>query len=148
MLFTYKELFLISFSYTKDKMLAEDAVSETFLKLIKKIHTIKNDKNLNGYLRTIVINESLDILRKRKREVFPGAEYFDKCEVGDSQHQQVKLLLEMLDDNQRKVLLLWQYDFTLREISEKTDFTVNQVRLLLKRAKENFAGYYHKFKGL
>ena len=43
MLATYKNLYLLSYSYLKDHMLAEDIVSETFIKLIEKIHTIKNE---------------------------------------------------------------------------------------------------------
>ncbi len=154
MLLTYKELFLISYGYVKDKMLAEDAVSETFLKLITKIHTVKNDKNLNGYLRTIVINQSLDILRKRKNEVFPGDVFFamrpanggaeNKASGILTEDYYVRQTLESMDSNQCEVLLLWQYDYTLHEISQKTDFTVNQVRLLLKKAKLNFSEKYHK----
>lgn len=144
MLLTYKELYLISYSYTKDSGLAEDAVSETFIKLMTKIHTVKNEKNLNGYLRTIVINQSLDILRKRKREVYPGDDFF-ATQTYEQNEQNLQPILDEMQPNQCEVLLLWHYGYTLNEISQKTDSTVNKVRLLLEKAKTNFTAIYHKF---
>ena len=149
MLLTYKNLFLLAYGYLKDKMLAEDVVSETFLQLIKKVNTIKNEKNLNGYLHTIIINKSLDLIRKRKREI-----YFDDnvssalvADVG-SERLTVCAALSILDSNEREVLLLWNYGYTLNEISAKKNFTVNQVRLLLDKAKKSFFEKYHKNKAV
>lgn len=145
MLLTYKDLFLLSYSYLKDRMLAEDVVSETFVKLIEKVHTIKTEENLNGYLHTIVINKSLDIIRKRKKEVY--VELNDSTELSENFNDDktnARLILSMMDRSEREVLLLWNYNYTLNEISDKTNFTVNQVRLLLKKAKKNFSIEYHK----
>lgn len=146
MLLTYKNLFLLAYSYLKDKMLAEDVVSETFIKLIEKVHTIKNEQNLNGYLRTIVINKSLDLIKKRKHDFFPGDEVLGlKAVELNNEKTTAQLVLSELNNNEREVLLLWHYGYTLNEISDKTGFTVNQVRLLQKKAKENFIEKYHKF---
>jgi len=145
MLLTYKNLFLLAHSYLNDKMLAEDIVSETFIKLIEKCHTIKNEQNFNGYLRTIVINKSLDLIRKRKHDFFPGDEVLClKAAEQDNGQIYVRQALSFLSGNEREVLLLWHYGYTLDEISKKTGYTINQVRLLLKKAKENFVEKYHK----
>jgi len=149
MLLTYKSLYSLSFHYLKDHMLAEDAVSDAYLKIVEKIHTIRNEQNLNGYLRTIVINRSFDILRKRKKEFsIDGEEAADDQQMrlaeSDEDSKYVKDTLLVLNSDEREVLLLWQYGYTLREISDKTNFTINQVRLLLDKAKRNFSEKYHK----
>jgi len=149
MLLTYKNLYSLAYSYVKDHMLAEDAISETYMKLIEKIDTIKNDKNLNGYLRTIVINKSLDILRKRKKEFCMEDEILDSQPEKSSTNmdsQYVKYILSKIPSAQREVLLYWQYGYTLRETAQKTGYTINQIRLLLDKAKKTFFEKYHKNK--
>lgn len=147
MLLVYKDLFLLSYSYLKDKMLAEDVVSDVFLKLIEKCHMIKNEQNLSGYLKTITINKSIDILRKRKNDYFPGEETINRIAAEPNGKQEyVRLILSMLDAPLREILLLWQYGYTLNEMSKMTNLTVNQVRLLLQKAKESFSEKYHKYK--
>ena len=144
---TYKDLFRLAYSYLKDKMLAEDVVSETYIKVIEKIHTIKNEQNLNGYLRTITINKSLDILRKRKKElIVDSEEAAEQTEqsAANADTQYVRFILSKLGCIEREVLLLWQYGYTLSEISVKTDHTINQVRLVLDKAKKSFSETYHK----
>jgi len=147
MLLTYKDLLWLSYSYLKDKMLAEDIVSETFIKLFEKIHTIKNEQNLSGYLRTIVINKSLNLIRNRKREVYVDDQILGQkmpaCGLSE-EDDNVRYVLSMLNDAERDVLLLWSYGYTLNEITKKTGYTVNQVRLLLDKGKKNFFEKYHK----
>ena len=145
MLLTYKDLFLLAYGYLKDKMLAEDVVSETFLKLIEKAGAIKNDQNLRGFLNTIAINRSLDIIRKRKREVcLENAELDRRTDGTDTEQIKVRTALSEIENTKREILLLWYYGYTLHEISAETGSTVNQTRLLLKKAKKNFLREYHK----
>ncbi|MCL2177222.1 MAG: sigma-70 family RNA polymerase sigma factor [Firmicutes bacterium] len=151
MLLAYKDLFRLSLGYVKCKMLAEDIVSETFVSLIQKIHTIKNEQNLAGFLRTIVINKSLNLIKRRKFETQPdekqGDVFSDTTKYSFSGRQiekdfVVREILQNLDEPKRKVLLLWSYGHTLTEIVDITGNTINQVRLLLEKAKQNFVAEY------
>ena len=145
MLLTYKNLYLLSYSYLKDHGLAEDVVSETFVKLIEKIDTIKNEQNLNGYLRTIVINKSLDVIKKRKKELSVEETVMDVSAKGNNAEDSVvRYTLSQLKSTERETLMLWQYGYTVKEISAKTNLTINQVRLLLEKAKKSFFQKYHK----
>lgn len=149
MLLTYKSLYSLAYTYLKDQMLAEDVVSDTFIKLIEKVHTIKNEQNLTGYLRTIVINKCFDTIRKRKKEFFVDEQAIEVRPANtltSSDTKNVRIALSQLSKVEREILLLWQYDYTLKQISEKTGFTMSQVRLLLQKAKEKFATKYHKNK--
>ena len=150
MTLTYKDLLWLSYSYLKDKMLAEDVVSETFIKLIEKIHTIKNEQNLSGYLRTIVINKSLNLIRNRKKEVYVEDKVLDR-EISISglseEDEDVRYILSVLNEAERVILLLWSYGYTLSEIVKRTGYTINQVRLILDKGKKNFFEKYHKLIG-
>ena len=65
-----QKMFYIAFSILKDKSAAEDAVQDSFVKLIKNISRIKNptsDKT-KAYIIKTIKNTTIDIYRKRKRE--------------------------------------------------------------------------------
>jgi len=150
MLLVHKDLLYIAYGYLKDTHLAEDVVSETFVTLIEKIHTIKNDSNLGGYLRTITINKSLNLIRKRKKEFFTDGGELVSHEigiyVGNKQDDMVRYCLVQLQPPiLREAFLLWSYGFTINEISGKTGLSVSQVRTVLEKAKQSFLRKYRKF---
>ena len=149
MLSTYKDLYRLAFGYMKDRGLAEDIVSETFIKLIEKIHTINDEQNAMGYLRTIVINKSFNLLKKRKFEFSTEPEWFDEAHARETTDEQecVRIVLGTLNDNEREVMVLKSFGFTLYEMVAKTGYTINQVRLLVEKGKKNFFEKYHKLKG-
>ena len=49
----------------KNREEAEDIVQYCFIKAFEKIHQLKEDANLGGWLKRIVINKSLDIARSK-----------------------------------------------------------------------------------
>jgi len=119
MLLAYKDLYFLAYDYLRDKMLAQDAVSETFVRLLEKVHTLKDDRSLNGYLRTVVINIALDMLRKRKREVFLEDARPDWAAGGINDEQiAVRLILASLKKDERETLLLWYFGSLPRVLSE------------------------------
>ena len=146
MLLTYQDLYRLSYGYLKDRMLSEDIVSETYIKLIEKIHTIRSDQNALGYLRTIVINKSFNLLKKRKHEFSAETEWFDNSQANAATEEQayVRFVLSTLDETEREIILLKSFGFTLHEIVEKTGYTINQVRLLIDKGKKNFLEKYNK----
>jgi len=146
MLLLYKDLFWLSYSYIKDKMLAEDIVSETFIKLIEKIYTIKNENNLNGYLRTIVINKSLNLIRDRNKEIVSEDIFLEQFSSDNQLDEDlhIRYALSTLTEKERELLLLHSYGYTLKEISKKTKYTFSQVRTLLEKAKNIFLQVYRK----
>jgi len=146
MLLTYQDLYRLALGYLKDRMLAEDIVSETYIKLIEKIHTIRSDQSAIGYLRTIVINKSFNLLKKRKYEFSAEIEWLDASQAKESTEEQayVRFVLSTLDEAEREIMLLKSFGFTLNDIVEKTGYTINQVRLLIDKGKKNFFEKYHK----
>lgn len=50
----------------KNKMSAEDAVHEGFIKAFDKISSLKNPEVIEGWLKRIIINEALQFVKKEK----------------------------------------------------------------------------------
>lgn len=47
---------------------AEDAVQEAFVKAFRSIHSYRGDASFGSWLKRIVVNQSLNILKKRKQD--------------------------------------------------------------------------------
>src|SRR5512136_394803 len=64
-----KQMYNTSLRIVRDSMLAEDIVQESFLKAYKSLPGFRNEVPFVIWLKRIVINKSLDELRKNKHEV-------------------------------------------------------------------------------
>lgn len=62
----------LAFRYTSDINDANDLVQDTMYKAIKKRHLYKEGTNLKAWLATIMKNNFINTLRKKKRVSHPG----------------------------------------------------------------------------
>jgi RNA polymerase sigma factor (sigma-70 family) len=63
----YKRLFLIGYSITRDKFLAEDVVQETFIKVFNKADTLEEEGKIGAWLSVIATRTAIDIARREKK---------------------------------------------------------------------------------
>lgn len=57
----------VCFRYVGDEMTAEDVMVEGFLKVFGKIDQFSGEGSFEGWMRRIMVNEALGLLRKRKQ---------------------------------------------------------------------------------
>lgn len=62
-------MFTVAVRYVKDSFTAEDIMQEAFIKAFKKINSYKEEVAFGAWLKRIVINQSIDWLKKRKLEL-------------------------------------------------------------------------------
>ncbi len=62
----YKAMYNTSYRILNNRMEAEDAMQESFLKAFDKIETYSGKVSFGAWLKRIVINQSLDELKKNK----------------------------------------------------------------------------------
>ncbi|MDF1661621.1 MAG: sigma-70 family RNA polymerase sigma factor [Planctomycetota bacterium] len=126
---------------TGDRESAQDAVQETFLKLLDQPRSKVEDR-LAPWLFTVCRNRALDTLRKGKRmksveqQSILSAEPapFHKTEQEEETHH-VMTLVGHLPKNQQEVLRLkFQSGLSYREISEVLGLTVSNVGVLIHTA--------------
>jgi RNA polymerase sigma factor (sigma-70 family) len=60
------KMYSICYRYVKDRMLAEDILVSAFMKVFDKIDQFKNEGSFEGWVRRIIVNESLTNLRKTR----------------------------------------------------------------------------------
>lgn len=64
-------MFTIACRYLKNEEDAKDAMQDGFLKAFSKIERYTSEATLGSWLKTIIINQCLDYLKKRKLEFVP-----------------------------------------------------------------------------
>lgn len=134
----------VAFRYVKERFLAEDIMQIAFVKAFKNIHNYKNEVAFGAWLKRIVINQSIDQLKKNKLELVSINEEITSIKQDDNWQVEDEVSIEEiiseinnLKEKYRLVLslyLLEGYDHS--EISEILNITVNTSRTHLLRGKK------------
>ena len=147
-----------AYGYLKSKSEAEDAVQDGVLSAYKKLDTVRDVEALNSWIRRIIVNKALDILRKNKRmpefygnvddvvtyscagllnqplwsEILSPEQDIMKKE----NLQQLRDAIECLEDIYRIPLLLKAYEeFSIKEIAELLEISESNVKVRIHRAR-------------
>lgn len=138
-------MFNTSYRIVADAHEAEDVMQEAFLKAFDKIETYSGKVSFGAWLKRIVVNQSLDILRKNRHRLIPIEEaemdVSEDKEENSIEDEKLKIELvqksiEELPEGYRIVLslhLLEGYDH--QEIAEILQITNSTARSQYARAR-------------
>ncbi|MDP2113348.1 MAG: sigma-70 family RNA polymerase sigma factor, partial [Bacteroidota bacterium] len=107
----YKPMYNICLRMVGSQVEAEDVMQEAFLNAFTKIDTYQGVVSFGAWLKKIVINRSLDHLKKRKvkfeelNEKIPDEEPVS-IEISEIQMEKLKNAIQQLPDGYRVVLSL------------------------------------------
>lgn len=149
----YKNLLLKkAWDILHDYMLAEDAVSEAYLRIYRNLHKIDDpDANRSvAFMVTITRNAALtlrgkaDIVQEQQDDA--ASEYDLEQSVLDSlASQRAYAILGGIDEESRNIFVLkFAYDMSHRDIAESLGLTENNVTVKLHRAKKKVADLLRK----
>lgn len=136
-----------SYRIVNNPMEAEEVMQDAFLLAFRKIDTFKGDATFGAWLKRIVINRSLDHVRKRKETVSLGEEADQLPDNSADDHIEQELVkykageiiraLEGLPDHYRIILSLYLIEgYDHREISQILNISYNNTRTRYLRAKQ------------
>ncbi|MBL7858786.1 MAG: sigma-70 family RNA polymerase sigma factor [Cyclobacteriaceae bacterium] len=132
----------LCYRYVKDSMEAEDVLVTAFMKVFDKIEQFKNEGSFEGWIRRIVVNESLTYLRRNKSMyVETELEQADREPNLDnlSDHLEAEDLLKMIQElptGYRIVFNLYAIDgYSHKEIAEQLGISENTSKSQLSRAR-------------
>ena len=65
---TYKQVYNVIFSYVKDQQISYDLMQDTYLIVINKIKTLKDENAAKTWINRVAINNAYQYLRKKSKQ--------------------------------------------------------------------------------
>ena len=139
-----------AYEILRDKSLAEDAVSEAFIRIYKNLNKI----NLNeagktvAFLVIITRNCAITILNKRRRENPANIDDLDLhasddvegAVISDCSANEIMMVIGKLKDNLKEPFLLkFAYDMSHKDIAQLLNLSESNVTVRIHRAKAKIA---------
>ena len=137
-------MYSVSLRITNQVEDAEDILQESFVSAFKNINTYRSEASFGAWLKRIVINKSLNHVKKKKWE-FSGMqeETFhnlpEEAENAELEYtvNDVKQALKELPDGYRVIFTLYYFeDFSHLEIADHLNISVSTSKSQLHRAKQ------------
>ncbi|MBD5160251.1 MAG: sigma-70 family RNA polymerase sigma factor [Ruminococcus sp.] len=145
-------MFRIAFAVLKDSGLAEDAVSDAFIRIIGRLRKIKDPHSdrTKAYIVKIIKSTSINIYRKNKRvinretviddtvlQISDSSQNTEENVIDRLENQNRRNLFNKLDEKDRTIITLrYGNDLTWKEVAEQTSMTESTVRKRFERAKK------------
>ena len=147
-------MFNTAFRIVGEQTQAEEIMHDSFLKAFEKINTIENEKTFPAWLKRIVINKSINHLKKNKKfittqlsETKSTPIYIEEeidalftlnATCTKSQTSKILQTLNQLKFNYKTILTLYYIEgFDLEEIESILQISNQNCRTMLTRAKQS-----------
>ena len=144
-----RKLEIYSYTLTTDWGLAEDAVQEAFVVLYKKQQQLGSEDNVYGWMKKIVRDKSIDIIRKRKKFTSMDSELLNLVESSFNNHEnslhqeKLRTMSTVLEDcmshlNSEDIQIIKKFYLrknSCESIADQICSSVNAIRLRLSRLR-------------
>lgn len=131
-----QRLFVIAFSYLKNKHDAEDALQNTFLKLWKSKIEFNDDLGIDKWLTKVLINDCKNFFNLSFRQNKSIEEVYDVSTFDKYFNVDLYNAVMSLNKKERLCVILFYYDdLTISDISKVTGIKESTVKSLLKRSR-------------
>lgn len=110
-----KAMFNICYRITNDRYEAEDVLQEAFVSAFKNIGAFRAESSFGAWLKKIVVNRSINHVKKKKLELAPLEENIDKVDVNYRD--------EVLDDPER-------FTYNIEMIKKAVDLLPHGYRMV------------------
>ncbi|MEN8137233.1 MAG: RNA polymerase sigma factor [Bacteroidota bacterium] len=140
----YAGIFLaVCLRYISDYQIAEDVLMESFMKIYSNLNKFNNKGSFEGWMRRIIVNESISYLRKNK-SIHLSTDNIqlmdDETEIGESSENisadKLMNLINKLPDGYRTIFNLYAIEeYKHSEIAEMLNITESTSKSQLFKAR-------------
>jgi RNA polymerase sigma-70 factor (ECF subfamily) len=136
-------MYNVGYRITRREEDAEDALQEAFISAFRNLESYRGDAAFGAWLKRIVVNKAINILKKRRHELMPENEAWDVSEEeapADYKEEltvdRVKQAIDQLPDGYRTVLSLYLLEgYDHEEIAGIMNISESTSKSQLNRAK-------------
>lgn len=155
-----KKVFVLTYSFFRNKEDALDLVQETFLRLYQKIDTFEKGRNFEGWLLQIAKNLCIDYYRKNygKRRELESGKTVEELNIPDARAQEAhsfadfkEILTRCVDklaERQRTIFIMRHYNqMKNEEIAQVLNISLGTVKSLHFKAIQNLRALMSPYLG-
>lgn len=143
-----KTMYNVAVRIVKDEFYAEDVMQEGFLKAFQKIEQFRNEVTFGAWLKKIIVNQSIDFIKKNNAVKFDdnevnlykaeNDEYDPEPDYNILKANEVLQAIKNLKSNYSTILtLVFIEGYDSEEVCEILNISYANCRTLLSRAKES-----------
>jgi RNA polymerase sigma factor (sigma-70 family) len=137
-------------SFVKDEAQAEDFTHDIFMKLVLNLGSYKETAKFSTWLFSITYNYCIDQIRiaKKHQEValddnFDAADDDEDAAMAEMDAQRLHKAMALILPEEKSILMMkYQDDLSIKEISTSLDVSESAVKMRLLRAKEKLRKIY------
>jgi RNA polymerase sigma factor (sigma-70 family) len=137
------KMFMVCLRYASDKTEAEDMLQDGFIQVFKEMHQYDDTRgSLDAWVRRVMINASLQVIRKKKLAFVEIAESHynvssDDDIVSDLSMKELLLFIQKLPTGYRTVFNMYVIDgMQHNEIADELRISINTSKTQLFKAKQ------------
>lgn len=145
-LYTQK-VYLLAFSFVKDRGVAEDISQEVFLKAYKYLDSFRGESTLKSWIYRITVNTSKDFLKKKSlKQLILESSFFEKFYrtestettflKADRNEQLLQIILTLPIKYRAVIVFHYFYDLKISELSLVLNVNTNTVKTRLSRGRD------------
>ena len=142
-------------SLLKSESEAEDATQDVMMKILMNMSKFSGKSRFSTWIYSITYNYCIDFLRRKKKD--PSVyvdDYLENLDVPDDVEDKfllemnvsrLKVILEEIPTGDKTILLMkYQDEMSIREISGILDKSESAIKMKIKRAKQKFKKTFHE----
>ena len=137
-------MYRIAYAVLHDQGLAEDAVSDAFMKIIGKLDKFDDCRSpkTKAYIVKVIKSTSINIYRKNKRKFAEEVPISEAMQIADTsqradRYDNVSGILGSLNETDRNIVILrCMKELSWKEVAEKLSLTESNVRKRFERTKK------------
>ena len=139
---------------------AKDLTQDVFLRIFVKLGSFKGKSKFSTWLYAFTYNHCVNYVTRNTAKKFEkksiSSDHIDIENIGEEidstqefqnmRVEQLKIVMEMISPDEKMILLLkYQDNLSIREMSEALDIGESAVKMRLKRAKEKLVQKYTNY---
>ncbi|MEN8078720.1 sigma-70 family RNA polymerase sigma factor [Clostridioides difficile] len=129
-----EKFYRLAYYYVKNHHDAMDVLQESILRGYSNLSKIKDKNSIDKYLSRIIINTSIDFIRKNSKMVFTDNECLKEVE-SEMDSSDINYVVDNLDPDLKSIIVLkYFHGYKISEIAEILDISISTVKNRMHKA--------------
>ncbi|WP_195989262.1 RNA polymerase sigma factor [Clostridium sp. D53t1_180928_C8] len=129
-----ERFYRLAYCYVKNHHDAMDILQESILRGYSNLSKIRDKESIDKYLSRIIINTSIDFIRKNSKMIFTDDECL-KDIISEANSTDINYVVDNLEPELKSIIILkYFHGYKISEIAEILDISISKVKNRMHKA--------------